>query len=96
MNAKVFNGTKIDKDSMEEAINETRIEKSRNLTKKRLDAMLEIYDNKKFISTMNNEKLELLQGLFVLEYINCGEWYDVNPLLKGRIEEYKKNNASKE
>ncbi len=97
VNSKVFNGTIIDKASMEEAIREARIEKSRTLTKKHLDLMLEIHNNKSFISSLDNERLELLHGLFVLEYINGDEWSDINPLLKDRIEDYKKkNNASKE
>ncbi|MGR3177506.1 MAG: hypothetical protein ACUZ8E_05580 [Candidatus Anammoxibacter sp.] len=91
VNSKTLGGDKIDDESMEDAIRELKIVKSRPLTKKHLDLLLEIYDNKTFLSEMDNEKLELLHGLFVLEYINGDEWYDINPLLQDRLKDYKKH-----
>jgi hypothetical protein len=38
---------------------------------------------------MDEKRLELLAGLYVLEYINDIVWYGVNPLLESLLDEWK-------
>jgi len=86
----VYGGKGIDKKDMEEAVNEHRIKRARTLDREHWKILLEVDKHKKFIGTMNDKRLELLLGLFVLEYINSGEWYRVNPLLESRLAEWEK------
>lgn len=74
---------------MEEAVKEFRIKKARTLSRSHWEILLEIDEQRKFIGEMDEKRLELLAGLFVLEYINGDEWYSVNPLLESRLDEYR-------
>ena len=74
---------------MEGAVNEQRIKKTRPLGRSQWEILIEIDTNKKFIGDMNEKRLELLAGLYVLEYINGGEWYSVNPLLERLLDDWK-------
>ncbi|MBL0701137.1 MAG: hypothetical protein JJV92_09675, partial [Desulfosarcina sp.] len=89
INSKVLGGTKIAKKDMNDAVNDARIKKKRPLTHMHWDILMEIHENKEFLTEMNEERLELLHGLFALEYINGEEWYEVNPLLVKNVEEYR-------
>lgn len=95
VNSKTLGGTKIDEASMEEAIRDAKISKSRPITQKHLKLLMEVHDNKSFLSEMDDDKLDLLHGLFVLEYINGEQWYDINPLLRDRLEDYREKHATK-
>ena len=82
-------GTVIGKKDMEDAVNQHRIKKARPLNRDHWEILLEIDEHKKFIGKMDEKRLELLLGLFALEYINGDEWYSVNPLLESRLKEWK-------
>ncbi|MCX6583370.1 MAG: hypothetical protein NT166_24600 [Candidatus Aminicenantes bacterium] len=88
--SKSSNGTSIGEKDMEGAVNEHRIKKTRPLGRSQWEILIEIDTNKKFIGDMNEKRLELLAGLYVLEYINGGEWYSVNPLLEKNLDDWKK------
>lgn len=85
-----FDGSSIGEKDMEDAVRELRIKKARPLNRTHWEILLEIEKHKKFIGEMDEKRLELLAGLFALEYINGDEWYSVNPLLEERLKEYKK------
>jgi hypothetical protein len=80
---------------MHDAVDEARIKRKRPLNRKHWDILLEIHENKEFLAEMDDARLELLHGLFALEYINGGVWYDVNPLLKDSVIEYGEKYKSK-
>jgi len=84
------NGIRIDEKDMLDAVNEQRINKTRPLGSSAWKILIEVDKHKKFIGDMDEKRLELLAGLYVLEYINGGEWYSVNPLLEDRLDEWKK------
>jgi hypothetical protein len=86
----VMEGTAIGERDMLEAVKEFRIKKARPLSRSHWEILLEIDEQKKFIGEMDEKRLELLSGLFALEYINGDEWYSVNPLLESRLDEYRK------
>jgi len=87
--SKSSDGTSIGEKDMEGAVNEHRIKKTRPLGRSQWEILIEIDTNKKFIGDMNEKRLELLAGLYVLEYINGGEWYSVNPLLERLLDDWK-------
>lgn len=74
-------------EEIEEVAKGERISRSRGLDARHWEILIEIVENKEFSKKMDNQWLELLSGLFVLEYINGEEWYDVNPLLEKGVEE---------
>lgn len=86
----LYGGTKIDVHDMKTALDEERANKKRALDRVYYEILSEIYDHKQLLSTDKKESLELLHGLFALEYMNGEEWCDVHPLLVSEIEEYKK------
>ncbi|NIM16658.1 MAG: hypothetical protein GTO45_32130 [Candidatus Aminicenantes bacterium] len=89
LESEVLKGTAIGERDMEEAVKEFRIKKARPLSRSHWEILLEIDEQKKFIGEMDETRLELLAGLFALEYINGDEWYSVNPLLESRLDEYR-------
>jgi hypothetical protein len=90
LESETFGGTTIGEKDMEKAVIAEKIDKTRTLNRSHWEILLEIDRNKNFLSEMDEKKLELLAGLFVLEYINEDEWYDVSPLLQERLEKYRK------
>ncbi len=88
--SRTFDGTTIEDKNMVEAVKEFRIKKARPLNRTHWEILLEIDEHKKFVGEMDEKRLELLAGLFALEYINGDEWYSVNPILESRLEEYRK------
>jgi hypothetical protein len=93
--SKVHEGRRIEEKDMHDAVDEARIKRKRPLNRKHWDILLEIHENKEFLAEMDDARLELLHGLFALEYINGGVWYDVNPLLKDSVVEYGEKYKSK-
>ncbi|MCP5102289.1 MAG: hypothetical protein GY950_02870 [bacterium] len=87
--ADVLEETVIGKRDMEEAVKEARINKARPLGRSHWEILLDVDNHKKFIGEMDETRLELLDSLFTLEYINGDEWYSVNPLLESRLDEYR-------
>ncbi len=81
--------TAIGEKDMNQAVIEQKIKKTRPLSRTHWEILLEIDQHKTFISEMDEKKLELLTGLFALEYINGDEWYSVNPLLEERMRQFK-------
>ena len=92
----VLGSNKIGVKDMEGAVKEHRIKKARPLNRTHWEILLEIDQHKKFTGKMDEKRLELLLGLFALEYINGDEWYSVNPLLESRLEEWRKLIEAKE
>lgn len=94
--ADVLGSNSISEKDMEGAVKEHRIKKARPLNRTHWEILLEIDQHKKFTGKMDEKRLELLLGLFALEYINGDEWYSVNPLLESRLEEWRKLVEAKE
>jgi hypothetical protein len=88
--SKSSNGISISEKDMEGAVNEHRIKKTRPLGRSQWEILIDIDANKRFTGDMDEKRLELLAGLYVLEYINGGEWYSVNPLLESLMDEWKR------
>ncbi|MDM8539557.1 hypothetical protein QUF90_00580 [Desulfococcaceae bacterium HSG9] len=86
----VFDGKQISLKDMQDAVNEARINQKRPLTRSHWEMLLEIDDHKKFLTDGDEKRLELLRGLYALEYINGEEWFEVSPLLQDAVEEYRK------
>lgn len=94
--ADVLGSNSIGEKDMEGAVKEHRIKKARPLNRIHWEILLEIDQHKKFTGKMDEKRLELLLGLFALEYINGDEWYSVNPLLESRLGEWRKLIEAKE
>lgn len=94
--SRTITGTNISEKDMEEAVKEHRIKKTRPLDRSHWEILVEIDKHKKFIGKMDEKRLELLLGLFALEYINGDEWYSVNPLLESRLEDWRELLEAKE
>lgn len=88
--ATVFKSNVIGEKDVAEAVKRKRIKMARPLSRSHWEILLEVDKHNSFTGEMDEKRLELLAGLFALEYINGDEWYSVNPLLDGRLEEYKK------
>lgn len=80
----------IGKKEMERAVIEEKIKKSRPLGRGDWEILIEVDRHKGFISQIDEKKLELMSGLYILGYINDVEWYAVNPLLEDRLKERRK------
>jgi hypothetical protein len=87
--SKILGGKKIGQYDMEKGVKREQIKMRRGLTRTHWELLVEIYDNKEIVSDRQEEKFELLQGLFALEYINGEEWYNINPLLEKSIQKHK-------
>ncbi|MCP5051603.1 MAG: hypothetical protein GY940_30830, partial [bacterium] len=88
--AEVSQAESIGQRDMEEAVSELRINKARPLGRSHWEILLEVDQYHTFIGEMDEKRLELLAGLYALEYINGDDWYSVNPLLESRLEEQRK------
>jgi hypothetical protein len=87
--SRTVDGSHIGSGDMVRAVNEQKRKLSRPLNRIHWDILLEIDRHRRFVTEIDETKLELLAGLFVLEYINDEEWYTVNPLIQDRLERYK-------
>jgi hypothetical protein len=89
LEAVVSEGKTIGEKDMLNAVKEFRIKRSRPLGRSHWEILLQIDKNKKFSGDMDERRLELLQGLYILEYINDEVWYRVNPIIESLLEEWK-------
>ncbi|AFY45093.1 P-loop NTPase fold protein [Nostoc sp. PCC 7107] len=71
----------IDSQVIEQAIKEIRNELSLRLGKEDFKILKTIYEDFEPDDVKQSEFLELLHGLFILEYRNDETWYDVHPIL---------------
>ncbi len=51
------------------------------------DLLKGIYEDFKPKDTENQRFLDLLHGLYLLEYRNAVQWYDLNPIVKDLLEQ---------
>jgi hypothetical protein len=75
---------KINEEILQLAINELRNDIAAPLTQNNYRILLEIYHNYIYDAQDDHERqtfLDLLQWLYVLEYRNADDWFDVNPLV---------------
>ena len=89
LEAVILAGKSISEKDVENAVKEFRISMSRPLRRSQKEILIEIDSNKKFSGDLDEKRLELLQGLYILEYINDEVWYSVNPILESLLEERK-------
>ncbi|MEL7071232.1 MAG: P-loop NTPase fold protein [Cyanobacteria bacterium J06581_3] len=73
---------KIDRDILQKAARNLRIEFARPLGRNLLDILKTTYENFKPEDANSEDFLELLHGLYVVEYENDELWYDLHPLVK--------------
>ncbi|MBU7581465.1 MAG: ATP-binding protein [Nostoc sp. TH1S01] len=71
----------IDSQVIEQAIKEIRNELSLRLGKEDFKILKTIYEDFEPDDVKQSEFLELLHGLFILEYRNDETWYDIHPIL---------------
>jgi hypothetical protein len=75
---------KINEEILQLAINELRNDIAAPLTQNNYRILLEIYHHYIYDAQDDQERqtfLDLLQWLYVLEYRNADDWFDVNPLV---------------
>ncbi|MGB3613437.1 MAG: ATP-binding protein [Elainellaceae cyanobacterium] len=72
---------KIDADILAEAVKSLRNQFARPLGTHRYDMLTETYENFTPPDAMSDDFLELLHGLYVLEYENDDLWYDLHPIV---------------
>ncbi len=73
---------KIDGEILERAARNLRIEFARPLGMKLLEVLKQTYQNFDPEDANSEDFLELLHGLYVLEYENAELWYDLHPLVQ--------------
>jgi nucleoside-triphosphatase THEP1 len=73
---------KIDRRILDDVITELRLERSEVLGKVDFDMLLAIYNDFQPQDTENQRFLDLLHGLYILEYRNAKLWYDLNPIVR--------------
>ena len=73
---------KIDQQTLNEVITDLRLERSEVLGRVDFDMLLAIYKNFQPQDTENQRFLDLLHGLYILEYRNAKLWYDLNPIVR--------------
>ncbi|MEL6491920.1 MAG: P-loop NTPase fold protein [Cyanobacteria bacterium J06621_3] len=77
---------KIDRDILQKAARNLRIEFARPLGRNLLDILKTTYENFKPEDANSEDFLELLHGLYVVEYENDELWYDLHPLVKDLLQ----------
>lgn len=89
--AETFENKKITTEDMKESVKEAKTKKSRPLIRKHWEMLDEVKKNKGFrYSGLEEEaRRELLQNLLILEYMNGGVWYDINPLLEDDLQSFR-------
>jgi len=89
--AVTYDRRKITAQVMGEAIRDAKVNKSRPLTQKHWNMLRDVARYKVFLGDNDDDtRRKLLQGLFALEYINGGEWYDINPLLDDGLKRFER------
>jgi energy-coupling factor transporter ATP-binding protein EcfA2 len=73
---------KIDRRILNDVITELRLERSEVLGRVDFEMLLAIYNNFQPQDTENQRFLDLLHGLYILEYRNAKLWYDLNPIVR--------------
>jgi energy-coupling factor transporter ATP-binding protein EcfA2 len=73
---------KIDRRILNDVITELRLERAEVLGKVDFEMLLTIYNNFQPQDTENQRFLDLLNGLYILEYRNAKLWYDLNPIVR--------------
>ncbi|MEM9949631.1 MAG: ATP-binding protein, partial [Cyanobacteria bacterium P01_D01_bin.36] len=76
----------IDEKILQQAARNLRIEFSRPLGSKLLTVLQQTYENFEPEDANSQDFLELLHGLYVLEYENGELWYDLHPLIQDLME----------
>jgi hypothetical protein len=72
----------VDQSILDEVVTELQLEYAEVLGQSDFDALKLIYTEFKPKDTENQRFLDLLHGLYVLEYRNALLWYDLNPLVR--------------
>jgi hypothetical protein len=67
---------------LDDVVRELRIEYAEGLGKVDFDALRVIYEDFRPQDAENQRFLDLLHGLYVLEYQNDLQWYDLNPIVR--------------
>ncbi len=73
---------KIDRQILDDVITELRLERAEVLGKVDFEMLLAIYNDFQPQDTENQRFLDLLHGLYILEYRNAKLWYDLNPIVR--------------
>jgi energy-coupling factor transporter ATP-binding protein EcfA2 len=73
---------KIDRRILNDVITELRLERSEVLGRVDYEMLLAIYNDFQPQDTQNQRFLDLLHGLYILEYRNAKLWYDLNPIVR--------------
>ena len=73
---------KIDQEILQRAVRNLRIEFARPLGQKLMAVLVQTYENFNPEDANSEDFLELLHGLYVLEYENAELWYDLHPLIQ--------------
>lgn len=72
---------KIDRQILDNVVTDLRIERAEVLGRIDFDLLLSIYQKLEPEDTENQRFLDLLHGLYILEYRNAELWYDLNPIV---------------
>jgi energy-coupling factor transporter ATP-binding protein EcfA2 len=72
---------KIDRRILNDVITELRLERAEVLGKVDFEMLIAIYTDFQPQDTENQRFLDLLHGLYILEYRNAKLWYDLNPIV---------------
>jgi energy-coupling factor transporter ATP-binding protein EcfA2 len=72
---------KIDDTVLEQAVMDTQIQFAEPLGQLDYELLAEVYQQFKPQDAENQRFLDLLHGLYVLEYRNAGLWYDLHPIV---------------
>ncbi len=70
---------------LDEVVTELQIEAAELLGQVDFEALKLIYEQLKLQDTESQRLLDLLHGLYVLEYRNAVLWYDLNPIVRGLL-----------
>lgn len=70
---------------LDEVVTELQIESAELLGQADFEALKLIYEQLKLQDTESQRLLDLLHGLYVLEYRNALLWYDLNPIVRGLL-----------
>lgn len=72
----------IDRAILDQILNDLQIEFAEPLGQDDFDLLKQIYQQMKPQNTENQRVLDLLHGLYILEYRNAVLWYDLNPIVQ--------------
>ena len=77
----------ISQKTLEVVLTDLQISYSESLGQSDFDLLKGIYQDFKPKDTENQRFLDLLHGLYLLEYSNAVHWYDLNPIVKDLLEQ---------